>query len=182
VSVEAFLGVAIMDIQSCPERKNPWAHVRAWQRAFGDDPSAVLVIKVRVGKRTRLVVDELREMIGSATNIRVMTEELTNDQIAALQHASDVYLSLHRSEGFGLNIAECLLIGKPVVATHWSANVEFGPHYPNYHPVTSRQTPYRDWLLHYEDTGFTWADADVDDAALKLKAIRAQLPPPSKQA
>ncbi len=169
-----FLGIAIMDIQSCPERKNPWAHVRAWQRAFGDDPAAVLVIKMRVGKRTRLVVDELHEMIGDATNIRVMTDELTNDQISALQHAGDVYLSLHRSEGFGLNIAECLLIGKPVVATHWSANVEFGPEYPNYYPVASSQTPYRDWLLHYEDTGFTWADADVDDAAFKLQAIRAR--------
>ena len=174
VSAGTFLGVAIMDIQSCPERKNPWAHVRAWQRAFGGDPSAVLVIKLRVGKRTRLVVDELQEMIGSATNIRVMTEELTSDQIAALQHAADVYLSLHRSEGFGLNIAECLLIGKPVVATHWSANMEFGPQYPNYHPVTSRQTAYHDGLLHSEDTGFTWAEADVDDAARKLQAIRAK--------
>ena len=50
---DAFLGVAIMDIQSCAARKNPWAHVEAWQRAFGADPRKVLLLKVRFGKRTR---------------------------------------------------------------------------------------------------------------------------------
>lgn len=40
VARDAFMGLAVMDILSCPERKNPWAHVRAWQAAFGDDPAA----------------------------------------------------------------------------------------------------------------------------------------------
>jgi hypothetical protein len=172
VADTAFMGLAIMDIQSCPDRKNPWAHVRAWLEAFGDDPTAVLVLKLRIGKRTRVVVEELREIIGPATNIRLLTHEMTHDEIASLQTACDVYLSLHRSEGYGLNIAECLAIGKPTVATHWSANIEYGPQFPNYHGVASRMIPYDDWLLHYEDARFSWAEADVDEAAQKLRALR----------
>jgi hypothetical protein len=171
----AFMGLAIMDIQSCPDRKNPWAHVRAWLAAFGDDPSAVLVMKLRVGKRTRVVLDELRRIAGSAGNIKLMTQELTHQEIAALQSACDVYLSLHRSEGYGLNIEECLMIGKPAVATNWSANAEFGPKYPTYHPVGFTLIPYDDWLLHYQDDNFSWAEADIDEAAAKLRQVRAGL-------
>ena len=166
VSRDAFMGLAIMDIRSCPERKNPWAHVRAWKAAFGDDPAAVLVMKLRVGKRTRVVLDELRELIGRATNIRLVADEMTDDEIAALHHAADLYLSLHRSEGFGLNIYEALLIGKRVVATHWSANAEYGPRFPNYVGVPARMTRYRDWTGHYAEGGFEWAEPPPTDFML----------------
>ena len=169
VARDAFMGLAIMDIRSCPERKNPWAHVRAWKAAFGDDPAAVLVMKLRVGKRTRVVLDELRELIGRATNIRLTADEMTDDEIAALHHAADLYLSLHRSEGFGLNIYEALLIGKRVVATHWSANAEYGPRFPNYVGVPCRMTRYRDWLGHYADGGFEWADVDPQSVPLSTE-------------
>ena len=154
----AFMGLAIMDIRSCPERKNPWAHVRAWKAAYGADPDKVLVMKVRVSKRTRVVLDELRELIDNAPNLRLVTEEMSDDEIAALHHAADLYLSLHRAEGFGLNIYEALLLGKRVVATHWSANAEYGPRFPNYIGVRAQMTPYRDWLAHYSDGRFEWAE------------------------
>lgn len=160
VARDAFMGLAVMDIRSCPERKNPWAHVRAWKAAYGDDPRCVLVMKLRVGKRTRVVLDELRELIGRAANIRLLVDEMTDDEIAALHHAADLYLSLHRSEGFGLNIYEALLLGKRVVATHWSANAEYGPRFPNYVGVPCRMTPYRDWTGHYADGSFEWAEPD----------------------
>ncbi len=75
---DTFMGLAIMDIQSCPARKNPWAHVRAWREAFGDDPDAVLVMKLRVGKRTRIVLDELRDLARGASNIRLVSDDLDN--------------------------------------------------------------------------------------------------------
>ncbi len=171
---EAFLGVAIMDIQSCPQRKNPWAHVRAWKAAFGDDPGKILAMKLRVGKRTRLVLDELRDLIGGAGNVRLISDEMSSEEIAALHHAADVYLSLHRSEGFGLNIYEALLIGKPVVATDWSANAEYGPRFATYAPVAYTLEPYRDWLGHYADANFRWAAADIEDAARQLRRRLAE--------
>jgi hypothetical protein len=62
IKQNVFLGVAIMDIHSCPDRKNPWAHVQAWKEAFKGDMSAILVMKLRVSKRTRIVLTELAEL------------------------------------------------------------------------------------------------------------------------
>jgi glycosyltransferase involved in cell wall biosynthesis len=167
----AFMGLAIMDIEHCPERKNPWAHVRAWKRAFGDDPDKILVMKLRVGKRTRVVLDELSELIDGAKNVRILTADLSNEEIAALHRAANVYVSLHRSEGFGLNIYESLLLGKPVVATDWSANAEYGPGFATYLPVAYKLERNKDWLAHYADGNFCWASADVADAARLLRAV-----------
>jgi len=171
VDPTAFLGVAIMDVVSCPDRKNPWDHVRAWQAAFGGDPSSVLLMKLRVGKRTRVVVDELRELAIGASNILIVVDELTDDEISALHHAADVFVSLHRSEGFGLNIYEALLLGKRVVATDYSANAEFGPAFPTYFGSSYRLAPYNDWLRHYRQS-FDYALVDVLHAAEGLRQAR----------
>lgn len=170
VPEDAFLGVAIMDLCSCPARKNPWAHVAAWRAAFGDDPSRVLLLKVRVSKRTRCVLDELAEMAGDAPNIRIFEKEMDAAEIAGLQAAADVYLSLHRAEGYGLNIRECLEAGVEVLATDFSANAEYGPAFPNYHPLPYTPTRYRDWTGHYPDPGFDWAEVRIDAAAEALRA------------
>lgn len=171
---DAFMGLAIMDIRSCPERKNPWAHVRAWRNAHGNADNCILVMKLRVSRHTRVVLKELNELIGGASNIRVLTEDMSADEIAALHRAADLYLSLHRSEGFGLNIYEALLLGKRVVATDWSANAEYGPRFPNYVGVPFRLVPYCDWTGHYADQDFLWADP-LDEVALLIAR------PPSRQ-
>ncbi|MEL6216922.1 MAG: glycosyltransferase [Pseudomonadota bacterium] len=174
IGEDDFLGVAIMDLCSCPARKNPWAHVAAWQAAFGDDPSRVLLMKLRVSKRTRCVIDELREMIGAAHNIRILEHEFEPEEIAGLQAAADVYLSLHRAEGYGLNIRESLEAGVEVLATDFSANAEYGPAFPNYRPLPWRPTPYRDWTGHYPDGDFTWAEVQIGAAAEELRTSAAR--------
>ena len=171
VDPDAFLGIAVMDLRSCPARKNPWAHVAAWQAAFGEDPRCVLILKYRVSKRTACVREELREMIGSATNVRLVEEYLEPGVLAGLQASADVYLSLHRAEGYGLVIREMLELGIPVVATDWSANAEYGPDYPHYHGISWRLVPYRDWTGHYPGATFSWAEADIAAAARELRQI-----------
>ena len=141
--------------------------------AFGDDPAKILVMKLRVGKRTRVVLEELRELIDAQT-MYGLTTELSNEEIAALHHATDLYVSLHRSEGFGLNIYEALLLGKPVVATDWSANAEYGPSFATYLPVKYKLERYKDWLANYADGSFRWASADVDDAGRQLAVAAAR--------
>ena len=171
IAPRAFLGVAIMDIVSCPDRKNPWAHVRAWKQAFNGDPSAILVMKIRVGKRTKVVIKELEEMRGGDKNIIFLCDDLSADEISALHRSADVFLSLHRSEGFGLNIYEALLLGKKVIATDYSANAEFGPGFNNYVGLPFKMKPYSDWLKHYSDQ-FLYADVDIDAAASSIRKAR----------
>ncbi|EQD58089.1 glycosyltransferase, group 1 family protein, partial [mine drainage metagenome] len=57
--------------------------------------------------------------------IRVRDEVIDRSHVQALQRCADAYISLHRSEGFGLGLAECMRIGKPVIATAWSGNMDF---------------------------------------------------------
>ncbi|WP_443089146.1 hypothetical protein [Xylophilus sp.] len=171
VPERAFLGLAIMDIRACPERKNPWAHVAAWQKAFGFSADHVLLMKVRCSDRTRIVERELEEMIGQAGNIRLICRDFTDAEQLAFQRMADVYLSLHRAEAYGLNIHEFLELGTPVVATHWSANAEYGPAYRHYHGVKASLVPYEDWMRHFSDRRFHWADADTDHAARLLRQV-----------
>ena len=173
ISDEAFLGLAVMDIRSCPDRKNPWAHILAWQSAFGNNPKAVLLLKLRTSKRTAMVQKELKDLIGENTNIKLMVDHLSETEMASLQRTCDVFLSLHRSEGYGLNIHEALLCGKPTIATHWSANAEYGPTFPNYRGVRCRMVPYRDWTAHYDGSDFLWAEPDIDHAASELRDVYA---------
>jgi len=172
ISRDAFMGLAIMDITSCPQRKNPWAHISAWKDAFGADPSAVLVMKVRVSRRTQFVLDELKDLVAGASNIKLVTTDLSHSEIAALQHSCDVYLSLHRAEGYGLTIHEALLCGKPVLATHWSANAEYGPSFDQYTGISYKLIPYNDWTKHYAEDDFLWADADISHASRELRRVR----------
>lgn len=171
VPASAFLGIVIMDIKACPERKNPWAHVEAWQKAFGDRADRVLLIKLRCSSATQVVEHELREMIGAAGNIRLVQQDFSDAEQVAFQRMADVYLSLHRAEAYGLNIREFLEMGTPVVATHWSANTEYGPDFAHYHGVRAGLVRYRDWMGHYPDADFSWADADTDHAALLLREV-----------
>ncbi|MFZ3121731.1 MAG: glycosyltransferase [Variovorax sp.] len=170
-SASAFLGIVIMDIKACPERKNPWAHVEAWQKAFGDRADRVLLIKLRCSSATQVVERELREMIGAAGNIRLVQQDFSDAEQVAFQRMADVYLSLHRAEAYGLNIREFLEMGTPAVATHWSANTEYGPDFAHYHGVRAGLVRYRDWMGHYPDADFSWADADTDHAALLLREV-----------
>jgi len=170
INPNVFLGLAVMDIISCPERKNPWAHIEAWKNAFGDDENAILVMKIRVGKRTNVVIKELDEMIGTYNNIIIITEELSESEMISLRASCDVYMSLHRSEGYGLNIHECLSVGKKVIASNWSANSEYGPDFLNYIGINCDLVKYSDWTRHY-DGSFLWAQARIDDVVQILREM-----------
>jgi hypothetical protein len=130
-------------------------------------------MKLPVGQRTQIVLDELRQLIGRATNIRLVADAMSDDEIAALHRAADLYLSLRRPEGFGLSIYEALLLGKRVVATHWSANAEYGPRFPNDVGVPCRMSGYRDGTGHYADGAFAWADANEPELWLDAAGKRA---------
>jgi len=169
---DKFLGMAIMDLSSCPDRKNPLAHVRAWKLAFGDDPAAHLIMKVKFSRHTQFPRKELLEEIGAARNIS-LTEAVFGDlEMFGFQRMADAYVSLHRAEGYGLNIHEMLEIGTPVVATGWSGNMDFMPRYPNADAVPFELVPYSDRTFRYGGEGLRWAEADIEAAACALRSVK----------
>ncbi|MGZ6044868.1 MAG: glycosyltransferase, partial [Isosphaeraceae bacterium] len=155
------------DVRSGFHRKNPVAAVRAFRLA-NRDGKALMVCKVAGVEGAPDLVEGLKAEIGEARDVRLVTDWLTSRQMGALIASSDVVLSLHRSEGFGLLPAQAMALGKTVVATGWSANLDF---------MSSDNSILVDYtLVPVEDSqglyrGGRWAEADVEAAAAGLKAL-----------
>jgi len=118
--------LCLFDHHSDLERKNPLAAIRAFRVACDDLPEGVscrLRVKCHANTPTD-IVDRLRAAAGAAA-VEVMPETLSRDGMERLWHESDCLVSLHRSEGFGLPVAEALARGIPVVATRQGGILDF---------------------------------------------------------
>ncbi|MDX7952826.1 glycosyltransferase [Lichenihabitans sp. Uapishka_5] len=114
------------DYHSFPSRKNPLAVIRAFRNAFPEPASPVGLI---VKSSASTMHPEIREAIQAAARhdgrITVIDAHLSRPELLSLMKAADCYVSMHRSEGFGLGMAEAMAMGKPVIATGYSGNTEF---------------------------------------------------------
>ncbi|MGJ0510107.1 MAG: glycosyltransferase family 4 protein [Methylocystis sp.] len=115
------------DFSSYPERKNPLGAIRAFIDAFPGtaESSPLMVVKCHGSAFRNRYERELKTLAASNANIRVIDAVMSPVEIAQLQAATDVFVSLHRSEGFGLNLAECMAAGKLVIGTKFSGNLDF---------------------------------------------------------
>lgn len=154
------------DLRSTAQRKNPYAALHAFQKAQAVAARpALLVCKVVGADLYPETFEALCASVANDPTIRLMTENLSTEDMALLTASSDIILSLHRSEGYGLLLAEGIWLGKPTLATGWSSTVEFMD------PASSQLVDFQ--LIPVEGDGQIyragrWADADVDDAAAKL--------------
>ena len=151
-------------------RKNPLAAIRAFRLAFGDRSDRLLLLKVGHAEHYADDLNLLRREIAGASNVRLEMRMLPDADMHALTRACDIVLSLHRSEGFGLVPAQAMLLGRPVVATDWSATAEFLDSSCGV-PVGYRLVPAQDPRAVFEAPGAVWAEADIDEAARGLSRL-----------
>ncbi len=163
---DAVITLAAFSLASSFERKNPLGAIAAHRMAFGDRADRVLLL--RVGDPHHFPADFARlRAAASAPNIRIDTRTRPAADHFALMAACDIVLSLHRSEGFGLVLAEAMLLGVPVVATDWSGNVDFmDAGCAAMVPV--RLVPAHDPRGVYRAPGAMWAEPDLAAAAAQL--------------
>jgi len=165
---DKFLFLMMFDSASVMERKNPMGAIRAFQQAFSPEDSTVgLVIKMKSSspEEEKLLQKELQ----GYKNVYFVKETMTKPQVGSLLKCVDVYVSLHRAEGFGLVMAEAMLLGTPVIATNWSSNTEF---------MDSEVACMVDCnLVQLEKAygpfqkGQRWADPDVEQTATYMRAL-----------
>ena len=157
------------NLASSMTRKNPLAAIAAFRAAFGDRPDRILLMKV--GHPHHFPADFARLVEAAAgPNIRLETWNLSTADNHALIAASDIVLSLHRCEGFGLVPAEAMLLAKPVIATAWSGNVDFMDA-DNAALVGYRLVPARDPRGIYDIRNAVWAEPDLADAVTHLQRL-----------
>jgi len=166
-----FLFLFSFDFNSFVARKNPEGAISAFKRAFADRKSDVgLVIKAINGANKPAKLREIRDLIGDDSRIVVLDRFLTRDQVFGLQNVVDAYVSLHRAEGLGLGLAESMYLGKPVIGTGYSGNLEF-MNEDNSCLVGYRLVPVVKGEYLYDDDRYRWAEPDVDHAARWMRVL-----------
>ncbi|MGC8463518.1 MAG: glycosyltransferase family 4 protein [Acidimicrobiales bacterium] len=168
------------DFNSTVGRKNPLGVVEAFTHAFPErlEGSPTLVMKAIHLDRAPEFAALLADAVGQAGGILV-DSLLSGQELADLFQACDVYVSLHRSEGFGLGMAEAMAIGKPVIATGYSGNLDFmnvaNSCLVGYRlrPVTADDHRYNPEMSGTEAVGSLWAEPDLEHAARWMRLLAA---------
>jgi glycosyltransferase involved in cell wall biosynthesis len=168
---DKFLFLFLYDLHSYSERKNPRAVLAAFRESGLAAQGAALVIKVHGTAGNEADLAALQTTATEFPGTVLLTEAFSRADIYGLEAACDCFVSLHRAEGFGLAVAECMYLGKPVIATDWSATAE----YLN----ASNGCPVRAKLVTLErnhgpySKGQTWADPDIAHAADWMRRLHA---------
>ncbi len=170
LSDDAVVVLVAFNLASSFERKNPLGAIAAFKAAFGGRPDRVLVLKVGHPGHFPADFARLRQAVSGIENIRMLDAELPQADRHALTRAADIVLSLHRSEGFGLVPAEAMLLGRPVIATAWSGNMDFMDE-TSAALVDYRLIPARDPRGVFEAAGAQWADPDAASAVSQLRRL-----------
>lgn len=120
---DKFLFLVMYDSNSTIERKNPTGAIRAFRKAFKNNSNVGIVVKINNAKPRDM--EHLNRMLRGCANVYFIVETLSKVEVNSLIKQVDVFVSLHRAEGFGLVMAEAMIVGTPVIATNWSSNTEF---------------------------------------------------------
>ena len=122
---DGFLFLFVFDYLSTIQRKNPVGLIEAFKRAFAPGEGPRLLLKTINGPLRPLAEEEVLWAAHGRPDIHVIDRSLSGDELNGLMAACDCYVSLHRSEGFGLTLAEAMSIGKPTIGTGYSGNLDF---------------------------------------------------------
>ena len=158
----------MFDLHSQLHRKNPLSTIRAFQKAFRRDDAATLVIKATGGDVHKADLAALREMC-TADKVILVEEQMSRARAYGMIALCDCFISLHRSEGFGLGLAEAMLMGKPVIGTGYSGNLDFMSR-ENSMLVDYQLVEIQEDRPIYTRGNF-WAEPSIDHAAFYLRYV-----------
>lgn len=168
IPINTFVYLSVFDCNSWIARKNPIAAVKAFTLAFpSKDTDVHLVVKVMNSNSKSKEFIELMDMVKQDNRILMIDETLSRNDMLALINCCDVFVSLHRSEGFGRVIAESMLLGKPVISTNFSGSLDFaheGTAFIVDGPIVKlKPGDYVDFEGQY------WMDPDINTAAEQFR-------------
>ena len=165
---EAFVSLFMFDMRSTMNRKNPQAVVEAFTQFAKGKKDAYLILKINRWQRD--IQDNLK-WLPDSKQIKIIKETLSPAQLSELYQASDCYVSLHRSEGFGRTLVEALQHGLWLISTNYSGPADF---------LTEKNSELVSWQAkevlkgeYPHNTYSTWAEPSVAEAIKKLDKLYA---------
>ncbi len=170
---DGFVFLFVFDHLSVARRKNPLGLIAAFTRAFAPGEGPVLIIKSINGDRKIHDLEATRLAALERPDVVVTDGYVGEDALGAMIALSDCYVSLHRSEGFGLTIADAMALGVPVIATAYGGNLEFtDEHNSELVPATTVSVG-RAGFPYPPDAH--WGEPDLDVAAEAMRrTVREQ--------
>jgi GT2 family glycosyltransferase/glycosyltransferase involved in cell wall biosynthesis len=166
---DAFVFGYMFDVSSYFERKNPLCLIDGFKREFGNSRDVLLQLQYFNSGNDPANVRTIEEAVASASNIRAVDRKMDLSEMASLHSSIDCLVSPHRSEGFGYNMAEAMYLGKPVIATGYSSNLDFMRDDNSYLidydlvPIPLSYGPYL--------RGHVWADPSVDHLCHLMRTV-----------
>ena len=166
---DGFLFLFVFDYLSTIQRKNPVGLIEAFKLAFAPGEGPRLLVKTINAPLRPLAEEQALWAAHGRPDIHLVDRSLSGAELAGVMAACDCYASLHRAEGFGLTLAEAMALGKPVIATGYSGNVDF-------------MTPENSYLVDYTigrvgpdceiyPPEGEWAEPSIEHAAELMRRV-----------
>ena len=166
---DRYMFLFTFDFMSVMKRKNPMGLIEAFKKAFVPNEGPMLVLKCMNGDTRPEMFAAMNSATSDRDDIIIMNKYLDSEMSAALMNLCDCYVSLHRSEGLGLTIAEAMLLGKPVIATGYSGNLDFMNEETGF-LVPWTRVKVGEGAEAY-DADATWAEPDTGAAAEMMRYV-----------
>lgn len=163
-----------LHVSSCFPRKGVDALLRAYGKAFSQADDVSLLIKTFANPHNEVHrwLEEASAGRDDFPDVRIVESDIGDAQLKALYGQCHALVSPSRAEGFGLPMAEAMLMGIPVITTAWGGQLDFC-------------TPETAWLVdynfvqartHFELDGSVWADPDIDSLSRALRDVYGASP------
>jgi glycosyltransferase involved in cell wall biosynthesis len=159
----------IFDYMSVFNRKNPIGLIEAHCQAFPEENGPILVIKSMNGDRDPENREKLKSLVKNRKDIFLVEDYLSRAQLTSLINECSAYISLHRSEGYGLTLAEAMSLGRPVIATNYSGNLDF-MNKDNSFLVPFKKVKIGEGSFPYSANS-TWAEPNLSTAADFMREV-----------
>lgn len=155
--------LTMFDSKSNIERKNPLMVIDAFKMAFEHYPFVRLVVKANnLTKDDKELIDE---RIKGYDNIELLDKNLSRGELYSLIKASNTLVSLHRAEGFGLPLAEAMMLNVSIIATDYSSTSDF------INKNDAYVVPYtliKSNCTYQNEKDFYWAEPDIKVAKQQM--------------
>ena len=166
ISETDYIFLFFFDLRSYWSRKNPGAVIDAFRRLVAKRPGVNAQLVIKIGS-VDLAPERLEQLLSDVQDLGdkviFLDQVMTDNEVKNLVRCCDCFISLHRSEGYGRGLAEAMFLGKPVISTAYSGNMDFMS------PDTALFVSYElipveaDSYPHWE--GQVWADPDIEQAS-----------------